>query len=158
MPINDVEGVLATCFGSSDGFLPSRPGFDGFHILAVGDFRPDCKDSPSSAPFHFFQSHFLPLILLHLPLSLPFYDTDGSLPFYSSSFFFRKLLIVWIIKSQRIHDSNQPSFFLVTKSNSHQLVLLLRIITQYFVTHRLNCLQPLSARTVESILELEPIR
>jgi hypothetical protein len=45
-----------------------------------------------SKPF----SSFYPPSLISLPA---FQDTYSSLPFYASRFFFRKLLIVWKIKS-----------------------------------------------------------
>jgi hypothetical protein len=58
MPINDVEGVSVTCFGNSDGFLPERSSFDDFRFFGAGDFGLDYEDSPSSAPFCFFEAIF----------------------------------------------------------------------------------------------------
>jgi hypothetical protein len=58
--IDNADGVSTTCFGSSGIFLPSRPSFNDFSFLIVGDFVSDCEDSPSSAPFHFLKPFSLP--------------------------------------------------------------------------------------------------
>jgi hypothetical protein len=56
--IDNVEGVSPICFGNSGGFLPARSSFDDFRFFGVGDFGPDCEDSPSSAHICFFEAIF----------------------------------------------------------------------------------------------------
>jgi hypothetical protein len=57
--IDDSKGVSVACFESLDDFLLARSGFDDFRFFGAGDFGPDCEDSPSSIPFHFFETIFI---------------------------------------------------------------------------------------------------